>query len=76
MSIGTSQWLFDESGKIASSVGVVPVACGRRGGVVRQQGARHVLPEEVLEGADVVGQDRVLRVHDHPELALEHAEAQ
>ena len=74
-SIGTSQWLFDESGKIASSSALYQ-SCAA--GVVGSSaaGRRHVLPEEMLEGPHVVGQDRVLRVDDHPELALEHAEAQ
>jgi hypothetical protein len=56
--------------------GRVPVARLRRRGVVRQAGARHVLPQEGLEGADLVVEDRVLGEHGHAELAREGTEAQ
>ena len=55
--------------------GGVPVRRRGRRRVVGQHGARHVLPEEVLEGADVVDGDRVLRVDDQAVLAREQAEA-
>lgn len=43
-------------------------------GVGREEGARHVLPQEVLERADLVGLDRVLRVDDETVLTRERAE--
>ena len=52
----------------------VPVLRGGRLGVVRQQGTRHVLPEEVLERAHVLVVDPLARIHGHAELARELAE--
>ena len=53
----------------------VPV--GRRRGrrVVGERRARHVLPQEVLEGAHIARVDRVLRQHDHAVLPREQPEA-
>ena len=52
----------------------IPGARRRGGGVVRQQSTGHVLPQEVLEGADRGLVDRVLRVDDHAVLAREEPE--
>ena len=43
-------------------------------GVGRKEGARHVLPQEVLERADLVGLNRVFRVDDETVLTRELAE--
>ena len=55
-------------------LGRVPVCGSGRRRVVGQHRTRHVLPQEVLEGADVVGVDGVLRVDHHAELPLERPE--
>ena len=52
----------------------VPELGGRR--VVRQQGAGHVLPEELTEGPHPVLQDRMLGQQHHGEVAGEEAEAE
>ncbi|GJE03865.1 hypothetical protein GMJLKIPL_5822 [Methylobacterium isbiliense] len=57
-------------------LGRVEVLGRRRGGVVGQAGARHVLPEEVLEGPRRRGIDRIAREQHHPVLAGEVPEAE
>ena len=71
-----SQWLFDESRKMSSSAGEYQSAGAGVRRVVREQGSGHVLPAEELEGPDLVHVNRILRVHDHPELPREEPEAE